>query len=194
MQQGRPPRRGLGVGAVAGIAVVILAILAVIALWALSSSNGGSIVSLVTGPAATPVPPTATPAPSSTPRPGIAIQVPGPEGTPTTLPITLPSVTIPTIVIPTLPIPIPIAGAPGSNPTAPPAAKLTVDQARQKVRDTVGTCQLLQVQIDLALVTYEAPNWLVKLPISGASWTVNDTTGAVTPDERAAERQRNCRL
>ena len=97
-------------------------------------------------------------------------------------------------MIPTLPVPIPIAGAPGSNPTAPPAAKLTPDQARQKAKEMVGSCQVLQVQIDLALVTFESPNWMVKLPISGATWTVNDATGAVTPDERAAERQRTCRL
>ena len=32
------------------------------------------------------------------------------------------------------------------------------------------------------------------LPLTGATWDVNDETGQVTPDERAAERARNCRL
>lgn len=187
----------MSVGAVAGIALVILAILGVIALWALTSGGGGSIASLVGGATPTPsAPPTPTPAPTSTPGPGIAISVPGPQGTPTTFPITIP--TLPTLQIPTITIPtnvtIPIPGAPGSNPTQPPGTKLNADEARKKVKDTLGSCQILQVQVDLALVTFEAPNWVVRLPLSGASWKVDDNNGNVTADERAAERARLCRL
>jgi hypothetical protein len=174
---------------------VILAILGLIALWAVSTSNGGSILSLASGATPTPVP-TPTPVRTPTPQAAIAIAIPGPEGTPTTIPIvipTLPTLQIPTIVIPTN-VTIPIPGAPGSNPTPPPNAKLTPDQARQKVKDTLSNCQLLQVQVDLALVTFEAPDWLVKLPLSGATWRVNDGTGAVTPDQQAADRARLCRL
>jgi hypothetical protein len=181
---------------VAGIAAVILVLLGGVALWALSSGDG-SLRSIMGGPTPTPVPPpTPTPAPTATPQPGIGIQIPGPQGTPTTVTIPIPSlpvpvtITIPTIVIPTLPISI----APPATSTAVAGAKMTADQARQKVKDSLSNCQLLQVQIDIAQVTYEAPNWLVRLPLSGATWRVDDNTGEITTDDRAAERQRLCRL
>jgi len=180
---------------VAGIAIVILAVLGLVALWAIASSRGESILSLASGAAPTPVP-TPAPVPTPTPAPGLSISIPGPQGTPTTIPIAIP--TIPTLQIPTIVIPtnvtIPIPGAPGSNPTPVPNAKLTPDQVRQKVKETLSQCQLLQVQVDLALVNFEAPDWIVRLPLSGATWRVNDETGAITPDARAQERARLCQL
>ena len=53
---------------------------------------------------------------------------------------------------------------------------------------------LLQGEIDLAQVTFEPPTWSVRLPITGSTWKVDDASGAVTPDERAAERVRTCRV
>jgi len=194
----------------------LLAILAVAAIWAFSGS-GGSLTALVGGPTSTPVPPpTNTPAPTPTPRPGIGISIPGPQGTPTTIPIPLPLPPIPgvagtpniTIPIPGadgtpgLPIPIPGVGGspgislpiPGASGTQPPNAKLTADDARKKVQDTLGTCTILKTEIGVAQVTFEAPTWIVRLPITGGTWRVDDATGAVTPDERATERQQRCRL
>jgi hypothetical protein len=181
-------------------AALVLVVLGGIAYWALSTMDNPPI-SL--GPARTPTPvPTPTVVPTSTPRPGLGINIPGPQGTPTTIsiplpipglggtpgtPPSLPTITLPTIVVPTIPIP-------GASGTQPPNAKLTADQAREKVKDSLSNCQLLQAQINLSQVTFEPPTWHVRLPLTGATWNVDDNTGAVTPDERAADRARNCRL
>ena len=141
------------------------------------------------GRAATPTPPAPTvPAPTAT-RPGLGISVPGPQGTPTT------------IALPNLPLPG-ITGSPGqatvtipgARGTPPPNAKLTSEQAREKVKETLTSCRLLQSQIEVSQVTFDPPNWSVRLPLTGSTWTVNDDTGAVTADERAAERARTCRI
>ena len=94
----------------------------------------------------------------------------------------LPTITVPTIAVP------------GASGTQPPNAKLTADQAREKVKESLSNCRLLQTQIELSQVTFEPPTWSVRLPLTGATWKVDDETGAVTPDERAAERARTCRL
>ena len=99
----------------------------------------------------------------------------------TDLRTTLPTITVPTIVIP------------GASGTQPPSAKLNADQAREKVKDTLASCRLLQTEIGLSQVTFEPPTWKVRLPLTGATWSVDDVTGAVTPDERATERIRTCR-
>jgi len=143
--------------------------------------------------------------PTPTRAPGIGINIPGPQGTPTTITIPLP---IPglggntTPGVPQLPITIPgitdgspgLPALPGASGTPPPDAKLTADTARQKVKDTLANCRLLQVQVDASQVTFEPPSWSVRLPLTGATWSVNDDTGVVTPDERATERARTCRL
>jgi hypothetical protein len=165
------------------VAAVILFVLAGVAYWALTTMDDPPIR---IGQASTPTPePTPTIVPTPTRAPGLGINIPGPQGTPTTV---------------SIPLPIPGLGAspqiaiPGANGTPPPSAKLTADQAREKVKESLANCQLLQTQIGLAQVTFEPPNWRVRLPLSGATWTVDDTTGAVTADERAADRARNCRL
>jgi hypothetical protein len=217
--RGRPSGQGgFNRGAVTGFAIVILAVIAVAAIWALSGS-GGSLTALVSGPTATPVPPpTNTPAPTSTPQPGIGISIPGPQGTPTTIAIPLPIPPIPgvegtpniTIPIPgangTPGITLPIPGVSGSpeitlpiqvpgvgGGTQPPSAKLTADDARRKVQDSLGNCALLKTEIAVAQVTFEPPTWVVRLAITGGTWRVDDNTGNVTPDDRATERQRSCR-
>ena len=172
-------------------------------IWAMSRMDDPP---LPIGRSGTPTPlPTNTPASTATSAPGIGITVPGPQGTPTTVTLPIPGVSG-TPGLPNLPIPgtsgspglptitLPTITIPRASGTQPPNAKLNADQARQKVKDTLTNCRLLQGQIDLAQMTFEAPNWTVRLPITGATWTVNDETGAVTPDERAAERARTCRL
>jgi hypothetical protein len=202
---------------VTGFAIVIAAVIVVGAIWAFSGA-GGSLTALVAGATATPIPPpTSTPAPTSTPQPGIGISIPGPEGTPTTIAIPLPSPPIPGVEgTPNITIPIPSAdGTPGislpipgvngspeitlpihvpgvGGGTQPPSAKLTADQARQKVQDSVGNCTLLKAELAVAQVTFESPVWVVRLAITGGSWRVDDATGTVTPDDRAKERQQSC--
>jgi hypothetical protein len=194
------------VGPIVAVAAVLLLILGGIAYWALTQMDTPPIS---IGRAATPTPvPTPTPIPTPTPQPGLGITIPGPQGTPTTIAIPLP---IPglgvggTPGVPQLPIPglgaspslptitVPTIAIPGASGTQPPNAKLNTDQARAKVRDTLANCRLLQTEIGLSQVTFEPPTWKVKLPVSGATWSVDDATGAVTPDERAAERIRTCR-
>ena len=161
---------------------------------------------LPVGRSGTPTPaPISTPAPTATSAPGIGITVPGLQGTPTTITLPIPGVGS-TPGLPNLPIPgvsgspalpiitVPTITSPGASGTPPVNAKLTADQAREKVKETLANCRLLQSQIDLAQVTFEAPTWSVRLPLTGATWKVDDTTGEVTPDERAAERARTCRL
>jgi hypothetical protein len=194
-------------------AALVLMILAGVAVWALSQMDNPPIS---IGRSGTPTPtPAPTPAPTATRAPGLGINIPGPQGTPTTISIPLPIPglggtpgtdvpSIPTLIpeIPTL-LPTVIAplatllpgGAiPGVNGTPPPNAKLDAEQARQKVKDSLSSCQVLQAQIGLAQVTFEAPVWHVRLPLTGTTWNVDDNSGEVTPDERAAERTRNCRL
>ena len=150
---------------------------------------------------------TPTPVPTPTRQPGIGINIPGPQGTPTPINIPLPipglgaNGTPGALGSPVLPITIPgLNGTPGLPPlpgasgTAPPNAKLTADGARQKVKDSISNCRLLQTQVEASQVTFEPPTWTVRLPLTGTSWKVDDETGAVTPDERAAERARTCRL
>jgi len=190
------------------VAAVVLVILGGIAYWALTQMDNPPIS---IGRAATPTPvPTPTPIPTPTPQAGLGITIPGPQGTPTTIAIPLPipglggggtpgvpqlpisipglgdSPSLPTITVPTIVIP-------GASGTQPPSAKLNADQAREKVKDTLASCRLLQTEIDLSQVTFEPPTWKVRLPLTGATWSVDDVTGAVTPDERATERIRTCR-
>jgi hypothetical protein len=190
-------------GPIIAVAVVVLVILGGVAYWAMSQMDDPP---LPIGRSGTPTPaPTSTPAATATRAPGIGINVPGPQGTPTTITLPIPgaggtpglpnlpipgadgSPSLPTITVPTITLP-------GASGTRPPTAKLTADQAREKVKETLSSCQLLQSQIGLSQVTFEAPTWSVRLPITGATWKVDDETGAVTPDERAAERTRTCRL
>jgi len=175
--------------------VVLLLVLVGISYWALSQMDDPPIA-LGRAPAPTPTP---TPAPTNTPRPGLGVNIPGPQGTPTTVTLPIPGINA-TVGVPSLPIPG-LSGSPvlpsiigaGGSPTPAPGAKLTADEARQKVKDATSSCRLLQPQLELAQVTFEAPDWLVRLPLTGATWRVNDDTGTVTPDERAAERVRTCR-
>ncbi len=169
--------------------------LAGVSYWALSQMENPPLgIGLASAPTPTP-----TPEPTNTPRPGLGITIPGAQGTPTTITLPIPGINA-TVGLPNLPIPG-LSGSPGlpaiTNPAAkstpPPAAKLTADQARQKVKDSIASCRLLQPQIDLAQVTFEAPNWVVRLPLTGATWRVDDEAATVTPDERAAERVRTCR-
>ena len=196
-----PPRSSTPRGPIVAVAAVVLVILGGIAYWALTQMDNPPIS---IGRAATPTPvPTPTPIPTPTPQAGLGITIPGPQGTPTTIAIPLP---IPglggggTPGVPQLPISIPGLGAspglptiPGASGTQPPSAKLNADQAREKVKDTLASCRLLQTEIGLSQVTFEPPTWKVRLPLTGATWSVDDVTGAVTPDERAAERIRTCR-
>ena len=173
---------------------MVLLILGGVAYWAMSQMDDPP---LAIGRAGTPTPvPTNTPAATATSAPGIGITVPGPQGTPTTVNLPIPSISgtpgQPTITLPT--ITLPTITIPGASGTQPPNAKLNADQARQKVKDTLSNCRLLQSQIDLAQVTFEPPAWSVRLPLTGSTWKVDDETGAVTPDERAAERARTCRV
>ena len=168
---------------------MVLVILGGVAYWAMSEMDDPP---LPIGRSGTPTPaPTSTAAPTATRAPGIGINVPGPQGTPTTITLPIPgaggSPVLPTLALPTISIP-------GATGTQPPNAKLTADQARQKVKDTLSNCRLLQSQIDLAQVTFEPPTWSVRLPLTGSTWKVDDESGAVTLDERAAERARTCRL
>lgn len=200
-----PDRRSSGppLGPIVAGAVVVLLILGGVAYWAMSQMDDPP---LPIGRAGTPTPvPTNTAVPTATRAPGIGITVPGPQGTPTTISLPIPG-TGGTPGLPNLPIPgaggtpglptitLPTITIPGASGTQPPNAKLNADQARQKVKDTLTNCRLLQGQIDLAQVTFEPPAWNVRLPITGATWKVDDESGAVTPDERAAERARTCRL
>jgi hypothetical protein len=170
-------------------------ILGGIAYWAMSQMDDPPLPVSRAG-TATPIP-TRTPAATPTAAQGIGITVPGPQGTPTTVTLPIPGISgtpgsLPTLTLSTLTLPTLII--PGASGTQPPNAKLSADQARQKVKDTLSNCRLLQGQIDLAQVTFEPPSWSVRLPISGSTWKVDDESGAVTPDERAAERARNCRI
>jgi hypothetical protein len=172
-------------------------ILAGVAYWALTQMDDPPIA---IGRSTTPTPvPTSTPAATPTRAPGIGINVPGPQGTPTTITLPIPGIGS-TPGVPSLPIPIPGVGGtpglpalPGASGTQPPAAKLNAEQAREKVKESISACRLLQTQIELSQVTFEAPTWIVRLPLTGATWRVDDETGAVTPDERAVERVRTCR-
>jgi hypothetical protein len=197
------------VGPIIGIAAVVLVLLGGIAYWAMSEMENPPIR---IGNAPTP---TITPAPTATRAPGIGINVPGPQGTPTTITLPIPGLSGGTPGLPSLPIPgigdgtpglpnLPIPGLsgspvlptiaiPGASGTPPPSAKLTADGAREKVKESMPNCRLLQREIDLTQVTFEAPTWSVRLPLSGATWKVDDASGGVTPDERAAERVRTCR-
>ena len=189
---GPPPDRrspGPPLGPIVAGAVVVLLILGGVAYWAMSQMDDPP---LPIGRSGTPTPvPTNTPVPTATRAPGIGITVPGPQGTPTTISLPIPGTGgtpgLPTITLPSITIP-------GTSGTQPPNAKLNADQARQKVKDTLTNCRVLQRKIDLAQVTFDAPAWNVRLPITGATWKVDDETGAVTPDERAAERARTCRV
>ena len=182
-------------------AAFVLVLLGGIAFWLLTQMEGSPIAIGRAEPTATPTP---TVAPTATRRPGIGINIPGPGGTPTqvTIPLPIPGLGGPSADgSPQLPITIPglsgtpgVSALPGASGTPPANAKLTADTARQKVKDTVSTCRVLQTQIEASQVTFEAPTWTVRLPLTGATWTVNDDSGAVTPDERAAERARTCRL
>jgi hypothetical protein len=199
-----PPRSsGPPLGPLIAVAVVILVILGGVAYWAMAQLDDPP---LPIGRAGTPTPvPTSAPAPTATRAPGIGINVPGPQGTPTTITLPIPGVGS-TPGVPNLPIPgvggspglptitVPTIAIPGARGTQPPNAKLTADQAREKVKESLSNCRLLQSQIDLSQVTFEPPTWSVRLPLTGATWNVDDETGAVTPDERAAERARTCRL
>jgi hypothetical protein len=175
---------------------VLLVILGGIAYWALTQMDNPPLGIGRAEP--TPIP-TSTVAPTPTRAPGIGINVPGPQGTPTTITLPIPGVGS-TPGLPNLPIPIPgVSGSPGlpalpgASGTQPPAAKLNAEQAREKVKESISSCRLLQPQIELSTVTFEPPTWVVRLPLTGATWRVDDETGAVTPDERAAERVRTCR-
>jgi hypothetical protein len=148
-----------------------LLLLVPILLVAVPAASGQSPLALI-APTPTPTPrPTPTPVPSPTP----ARILPGLPG--------LPSVP--------LPIPLPLPGRGEATPI--PSARLTEEQARERVQEFVSQCRLLRTELRLARVTFEAPDWVVTLPLSGATWRVNDATGQVTPNERAAERQRGCR-
>lgn len=183
------PKSSPPLGPILAVAAVVLVILGGIAYWAMTQMDDPP---LPVSRATTPTPaPTSTPAATVTSAPGIGINVPGPQGTPTTISLPIPGISgtpgLPTITIPTITIP-------GASGTQPPNAKLTADQARQKVKDTLSNCRLLQGQIDLAQVTFEPPAWSVRLTVLGGTWKVDDESGAVTPDERAAERTRTCRV
>ena len=179
----------------------MLVILAGVAYWALTTMDNPPIR---IGQAGTPTPePTPTAVATPTRAPGLGINIPGPQGTPTTISVPLPIPGLgaggtPGTGGPSLPIPglngSPIPAIPGASGTAPPNAKLNADQAREKVKESLSNCQVLQAQISLSQVTFEPPTWHVRLPLTGATWNVDDNTGAVTADERAAERARNCRL
>lgn len=194
-----------------GVAALVLLILGGVAYWAMTQMDDPPI-SIGRAPTATPVP---TVAPTPTRAPGIGINIPGPQGTPTTVTLPIPVIGdgrigdgtpgLPNLPIPSLPgqgdgspgiptITLPTIAIPGASGTPPPNAKLTADGVREKVKDSLTNCRLLQGQIELSQVTFEAPTWTVRLPLTGASWTVNDDTGEITPDERASERIRNCRL
>ncbi|MCC6177879.1 MAG: zinc ribbon domain-containing protein [Chloroflexi bacterium] len=172
---GRPPGRS-PLNAILGALLVVAAIGVVAALWMLtsSSSSPAAMLGLAPAPTATHTPlPTPTPVPTPTRGPSINIPIPGATAT-ISIPISIPNF--------------------GASPTPPPNTKLTADQAREKVKASLSSCFLLRQEIELANVTYEPPNWLVTLRITQATWRVDDATGTVTPDERAAERQKNCRL
>jgi hypothetical protein len=148
-----------------------LVLLVPILLVAVPVASGQSPLALV-APTPTPTPrPTPTPVPTPTPA-GILPGLPG-----------LPQVPIPT--------PLPLPGRGEATPI--PSARLTEEQARDRVQESVSQCRILRTELRLARVTFEAPNWVVTLPLSGATWRVNDTTGQVTPDERATQRLRECR-
>jgi hypothetical protein len=197
------PRSSTPIGPIVAVAAVILVVLAGVAYWALTTMDNPPIR---IGQAGTPTPvPTPTAIATPTRAPGIGINIPGPQGTPTTVSIPLPIPGLgggtPGADAPSLPIPglgaspvLPTIPIPGASGTPPPNAKLTADQAREKVKESLANCQVLQTQIGLSQVTFEAPTWRVRLPLSGATWSVDDNTGAVTADERAAERARNCQL
>lgn len=199
--EGQPGPSGPNLAPILIGATLLMVILGGIAFWLLTQLEGSPIAIGRAEPTRTPTP---TVAPTPTRQPGIGINVPGPGGTPTqiTIPLPIPGLGAPSADgSPQLPITIPgLSGTPGLPPipgasgTPPPNAKLTADSARRKVKDTVTNCRLLQTQVEASQVTFEAPTWTVRLPLTGASWTVNDDTGAVTPDERAAERARTCRL
>lgn len=207
---GPPQRSGPNLAPILIGAVLLLVILGGVGFWLLTRMENPPIAIGRAEPTRTPTP---TVVPTPTRQPGIGINVPGPSGTPTQITIPLP---IPGLGAggtpgaggaPQLPIPIPgltgspgipeisgLPAIPGASGTPPPNAKLTADTARQKVKDSVSNCRILQTQVEASQVTFEPPTWTVKLPLTGATWTVNDETGEVTPDERAAERARTCRF
>jgi hypothetical protein len=191
---GQRPSSSTPLGPILAVAAVVLLILGGVAYWAMSQMDDPP---LGIGRSGTPTPePTRTPAATATRAPGLGINVPGPQGTPTTITLPIPGLSG-TPGLPGLPIPGVGGGSPtipGASGTAPPSAKLTAEQARQKVKDSLGDCRLLQREIELTQVTFEPPTWNVRLPLTGTTWKVDDETGAVTPDERAAERVRTCRL
>jgi hypothetical protein len=165
-----PPSRSSAIGPILVGAALVLAILGGIAYWALSTIDNPPI-SL--GQARTP-----TPVPTSTSAPGLGINIPGLGAAPGA---GAPS------------LPIPGLGNRGGDATPPPGAKLSADQARQKVKDSLQNCRVLHVEIDAAQVTFDPPTWHIRLPLSGATWSVDDATGAVTADDRATQRARTCR-
>lgn len=194
---GQTPSSSSPLGPIIVVAVVILVILGGVAYWALSQLDDPPL-GIVRAGTPTPVP-TSTPAATSTRSPGIGITVPGAQGAPTTITLPIPGLGS-TPGLPNLPIPgvggspgLPTITIPGASGTPPPSANLTAEQAREKVKETLTSCRLLQSQIELSQVTFEPPTWTVRLPLTGATWKVDDETGAVTPDERAAERARTCR-
>ena len=195
---GPKPSSSPPLGPIIGVAAVVLVILGGVAYWAMSQMDDPP---LGIGRAGTPTPvPTSTSAPTPTRAPGLGITVPGAQGTPTTITLPIPGLGS-TPGLPNLPIPgaggspgLPTITIPGASGTAPPSAKLTAEQAREKVKESLTNCRLLQSQIELSQVTFEPPTWNVRLPLTGATWNVDDETGAVTPDERAAERARTCRV
>jgi len=125
--------------------------------------------------------PLSAPVPTGTP---LAVVTPASTPRPTNTPLTI---ALPTsISLPNLPVI-------GNTPTPVPDTKLSADQARQAVKDSLpGRCVGVEILIDLAQSTYEAPNWVVTI-LPGDVWRVDDGTSAVVPDEKAAARaQREC--
>ncbi|MFN8524747.1 MAG: hypothetical protein U0821_16745 [Chloroflexota bacterium] len=131
-----------------------------------------------------PPPPTATPTPQSVGLPALPVPIPIPTGLPIPIPTALP------IVIPTeLPIPLPNRSA-----TPVPGARLNQEDVRRLVKDSLGRCFVLHREVDLSRTTFDRGTWTVALAFGGASWAVDDASGAVTPNAEASARQsRSCR-
>jgi hypothetical protein len=135
-------------------------------------------------------------APAATPSPA----PPAGEAQPGGLPIPVPKLPIPGLDKANpgggLPVPgglpIPGVGGSGGDPTPVPNAKLTRDEAKDRVKDFIEGCRRLGLEMSLAQVAFEAGNWLVRAP-GGGIWIVNDATGAITADAQAEERQKDCR-
>ena len=182
----RPPSKSSASGPILVGAVLVLGILAGIAYWAFSTMDNPPIS---IGRATVPTP---TVVPTPTRASGLGINIPGPQGTPTRVTIPIPGLgATPGAGAPSLPIPG--LGNRGGDATPPTDAKLSADQARQKVKDSLQNCRVLHVEIDAAQVTFDPPTWHIRLPLSGATWSVDDATGAVTADDRATQRARTCR-